>query len=288
MKISVVIGAYNQRDTLELALQSLFKQSLSPQEYEIIVVDSFSNDGTDAMIENLKPTCRLDYVRRKNRGKASARNFGIFEAKSDIILLTDADMVADYFLLMNHVKTHEKQGNCAVEGNTLNLKRLLPPEELTPQHPDTEPYIKEKIRPFQKLKWAYFLSGNLSVPKKALMKAGCFDQKFSEYGWEDIELGYRLSKQKLPLIFNSLAVNYHYHIVDRQNMLKRKYNMGKSAAYFYKKHRSFGIKMFLGINPLAMGIFHVLKRFPKLRAGIKNQYIQEEYQYRLGLTEGLN
>ncbi len=287
MKISVVIGTYNQQDSLKTVLGSFTKQTLPASEFEIVVVDSSSTDGTAQMVRSLSLPYQLNYFRLENKGKAYARNQGVAQAKAEVILLTDADMVADPELLTQHVALQDKYGDVAIEGVTLNLKKELSAEELTPDSPDVEPYIKQKLKPEQKLKWAYFLSGNLSIRKQTLIKAGTFDENFSVYGWDDIELGYRLHKMKIPLIYGPKAINYHFHFVTDQDMLKRKYNMGKSAAYFYKKHPNFEIKMFLGINPLAMGIFYLLKSFPNLFKKIKNQYILEEYNYRLGLTEGL-
>jgi glycosyltransferase involved in cell wall biosynthesis len=285
MKISVVIGTYNQKDSLKLVLESFFRQGLPPDIYEIVVVDSSSTDGTDKMIGSLKLNCPLNYIRQQNLGKSAARNRGVKEARGEIIFFTDADMIADPNLLNRHVETHQSHNDVAVEGITFNLKKQLAIEDLNPKHPDVEPYIKQKLKPFSKIKWAYFLSGNLSIQKNTFIEAGGFDENFSAYGWEDIELGYRL--RKLPLIYNPQAINYHYHFVTNEDMLKRKYNMGRSAAYFFQKHRNFTIKMFLGMNPLAMGIFYLLKYLPFLRKMIKNQYILEEYQYRLGLFDGL-
>jgi len=92
---------------------------------------------------------------------------------------------------------------------------------------------------------------------------------------------------KISIYYLPSAINNHEHPVSNEDMLKRKYDMGQSAAYFYKKHPDFEIKMFLGLNPLAMFIFHILNKHPKLLKKIKNQYILEEYHYRLGLTEAL-
>lgn len=225
------------------------------------------------MIEELKPTCRLNYLRVENRGKAAARNAGIKSAKGEIIFLTDADMEADQKLLEEHLLAHEKSKNACFEGLTIN--------------PDGKPYIKARLKARQKLKWSYFLSGNLSLCKEALVRAGLFDENFKGYGWEDLELGYRLNQKKVPLYYLPSAVNHHRHPVTKTDMLKRKYETGKSAAYFYHKHPHLEIKMFLGLNPAAMFLFSVLRQYPKLRERIKNQYILEEYFYRLGLTEEL-
>ena len=288
MKISVVIGTYNQKDNLKIVLEEFSKQTLAAADFEIIVADSSSTDGTEQTVKGLNLPYSLNYLRLENRGKSFARNQGVKQAKADIILLTDADMVPAPNLLAQHLTAHEKSGNISVEGITFNLNKKLEVSELSPQNPAVEPYIKQNLRPEQKLKWAYFLSGNLSLRKETFVKAGGFDENFSTYGWEDIELGYRLSKTKVPLIYWPLAINYHFHFVTSTDMLTRKYNMGRSAAYFYKKHPNWEIKMFLGMNPVAMGIFHCLKAFPQLRRTIKNQYLIEEYNYRLGLTEGLN
>ncbi|MFH1542572.1 MAG: glycosyltransferase family 2 protein, partial [bacterium] len=88
--ISVVIGTYNQKETLKMVLVSLMNQSIPLEEYEIIVVDSSSTDGTAEMAGEFK----VKYIRVENKGKSAARNKGIAEAKGEIILLTDADMIA--------------------------------------------------------------------------------------------------------------------------------------------------------------------------------------------------
>jgi glycosyltransferase involved in cell wall biosynthesis len=281
MKISVVIGTYNQKHVLQKALESLFHQTLSPELYEIQLIDSSSTDGTDAMVAGLKPTCRFDYVRVENKGKTAARNLGIKKAVGEIIFLTDADMIADQKLLKTHLLAHEAKANACFEGLTIN--------------PDGKPYIKAWLWPGKKLQWSYFLSGNLSIKKNTLIEAGLFDENFQGYGWEDIELGYRLSGMKVPLFYLPGAINHHHHPVSDADMVERKFQMGRSAALFYKKHPNFTIRLFLGLNPLAMGLFHLIKKHPPLLTAIQAkashsgffQYLLEEYQYRLGLTEAL-
>lgn len=287
MKISIVIGTYNQKETLEMVLSSFADQTIPASDYEVVIIDSSSTDGTDQMMNHLKVPYSLKYIVKENKGKSSARNHGVREARSEIILLTDSDMIAAKDLLENHLIVHQLKKNASVEGATYNLKKKFTVDELNPNHPQVEPYIKKRLRNGQKLKWSYFLSGNLSLRKDNFIKAGGFDENFSIYGWEDIELGYRLKKMGVPLVYNSKAANYHYHFVSGEDMLKRKYNMGKSAAYFYKKHPNFTIKMFLGMNPIAMLIFNYLKKRPDKLKKITNQHILEEYNYRLGLTDEL-
>jgi glycosyltransferase involved in cell wall biosynthesis len=282
MNISVVIGTFNQKEVLKKTLLSLFNQTLFPELYEIQLVDSSSKDGTDQMVEDLEPTCLFNYLRVENRGKSAARNAGIRAAKGEIIFFTDADMVADPRLLEEHLQAHEKKKNASFEGLTIN--------------PDGKPYIRANLAAGKKIKWAYFLSGNLSVNKKQLLEAGLFDENFKGYGWEDLELGYRFHQMRIPLYYLPSAVNHHHHPVSSQAMAERKYEMGRSAALFYKKHPAFEIKMFLGMNPVAMGVYQMVKSRPSLLKIIGQKaphspfyrYLLEEYQYRLGLEEGLS
>lgn len=276
MKISIIIGTHNQKHVLKKTLESLFHQTLSSELYEIQLVDSSSIDGTDKMAEELKPTCRFDYLRVENKGKAAARNIGIKQAKGEIILLTDADMIAEPKLLEEHLLAHEKRNNASFEGLTIN--------------PDGKPYIKAWLWPGKRLKWAYFLTGNLSIRRKTIIEAGLFDENFKGYGWEDVELGYRLRQMKIPLLYLPSAVNHHHHPVTTEGMMERKFETGKSAALFYRKHPGLEIKMFIGMNLLAMGIYHFLKRHPSFLDcfGRRFRCILEEYEYRRGLEEGLS
>jgi glycosyltransferase involved in cell wall biosynthesis len=284
IKISVVIGTYNQKDKLKLTLDSLLKQTLAPELYEIIVVDSSSNDGTPEMMDLFRSwDPHLKYFRVENRGKPFARNFGVDQSRGEIILLTDADMIANPNLVLEHLKAHEKHPDASFEGTTIN--------------PDKKPYIKENFKPWQKLKFSYFLTGNLSIRKKAFIDAGRFDEVFAGYGWEDIELGYRLSKMKHPLYYLPYAINYHNHEVSEDDMLARKFDMGRSAAVFLKKHPNMEIRYFLGLNPIAMGIFKQLNKHPNLLKYVTDRsasspffkYVLEEFNYRKGLeAEGAN
>lgn len=272
IKLSVVIGTFNQKETLKLTLESYYKQTLSPNLFEVIVVDSSSTDGTADMIRALPPPpFSLKYLCVPNKGKPSARNLGIDQAVGAIILLADADMLAGPNLLKEHLIAQELKP-ASYEGMTIN--------------PDTKPYIKEKVKPGQKLKWSYFLSGNLSLSRDSLVKAGKFDEAFTSYGWEDIELGYRLSLMGVPLYYLPSAINYHNHETSDEDILQRKYAMGQSAAIFLKKHPNQTIRYYLGLNPIANFIYKFLKRHPRIVKHL-SKYFREEYNYRAGLESKL-
>lgn len=89
MMISVVMPTYNYARYIGEAIDSVLAQTRS--DYEIIVIDDGSNDGTGDLIKNKYPMVRYFYT--KQNGVSSARNLGIKVSKGEFIAFLDADDV---------------------------------------------------------------------------------------------------------------------------------------------------------------------------------------------------
>jgi glycosyltransferase involved in cell wall biosynthesis len=89
--LSVIVPAYNARETIRQCLQSLAEQTARSL-LEVLVVDS-SSDGTGDIVAEEFPWIRLiRYAERKYCG--DARNAGLAQAHGSIIALIDADCIA--------------------------------------------------------------------------------------------------------------------------------------------------------------------------------------------------
>jgi glycosyltransferase involved in cell wall biosynthesis len=268
-QLSIVIGTYNQREVLKKILESFNTQTAEKGSFELIVVDSSSSDGTRNMLETFEATYPFRFIIQENNGKAAARNRGVAAAIAPTIMITDADMIAHPDLVKTHIQAHQnaRKPSC-FEGVTMNMFRLEWPT--TPRN--LYPYISKKISDGSSLGWYYFLTGNISFPKAVFDSENGFDESFMSYGWEDLELGYRLSRKKVPLYFLKSAINYHYHVVTKDEEISRNVKKGESARLFLKKHRE--LKWFLGLNPMSVFIF---KRLAE--EGVVHRWMRDKFYH---------
>ena len=86
-RISVIVPAYNARDTIVPALRSALAQTLPAA--ELVVVDDGSQDGTAELVEREVPQARV--IRQANAGPSAARNAAAAAAQGDWLAFLDAD-----------------------------------------------------------------------------------------------------------------------------------------------------------------------------------------------------
>ncbi len=191
-RISVVVPTYNRLDTLSHVIPSLLAQDLRRGEFEVLVADSNSTDGTREFLAGVAaehPGVR--HLPGPYTGRAMARNAGIAAARAPIVLFTDADILASPDLLSRHLAHHDAGPAQAVVGMEVQVSSF-------------EDYLAKRAHAAlraplhgtkpKRLSWLYFLTGNASVPKAELDQVGRFDEDFTGYGHEDLELGYRLQR----------------------------------------------------------------------------------------------
>jgi glycosyltransferase involved in cell wall biosynthesis len=91
-RVSVILPAYNRETLVARAIDSVLAQTYG--DFELIIVDDASKDGTRAVLETYRthPKVRL-ILSDVNRGGSGARNLGIAEAKGALIAFQDSDDV---------------------------------------------------------------------------------------------------------------------------------------------------------------------------------------------------
>jgi glycosyltransferase involved in cell wall biosynthesis len=293
-RISVVIPTYNRLDTLQYVIPALLAQELPPEQFEIIVADSLSSDGTADYLAGIAATApHLRHLPGPYTGRASARNAGIGAAAAPLVLFTDADIIASRDLLSRHLARHARPGGpravvgLEVQVNSYDdyLRKSARPSARDELHP----------RSRKTLDWLYFLTGNASAPRAQLDRVGRFDEDFTGYGHEDLELGYRLKHAGVTLEYEPLAVNYHWHPVPFDEQQGRMELAGKSTVRFYRKHPTLGVQAKLGMTPLSLALHDVVERAPAIKMWIEKnaakpgfaRTLSFQYHYLTGVKAAL-
>lgn len=173
MRFSIVIPTYNRKDLLRRCLAATTNQDYP--DYEVIVVDDGSTDGTGGMAQREFPQVR--YLRQEtNRGPAATRNWGIREATGEIIAFTDDDCVPTRDWLSDHLRYYDDLSVGAVGGSQI------------PRNPnfydkfEMAHYADEYLGGLQRIEkissWEGLATNNMSVRREIFQEVGFFDEKF--------------------------------------------------------------------------------------------------------------
>ncbi len=251
MFFSIVIPTYNRLPILQKALRSLEIQTFDSNlvaNYEIIVVDDGSTDGTIEWLNNtMAELPHLKIYEQSHKGASAARNLGVEQAIGDTIIFIDSDIVVTPSFLQCHatalMQEQKLLGNDKIftYGAVINTANF--------EEPTSEPY---KVLDFSN---AYFATTNVAIAKHWLVDVGLFDLGFDLYGWEDLELGVRLKNCGIKMVKCPEAMGYHWHpafSLDRlPRLIEQELERGQMGVIFYKKHPTLDVKIMI-----QMTIFH--------------------------------
>ncbi len=235
--ISVVIPTFNRAAMLGATLESLAAQSMPKNRYEVIVVDDGSKDMTPEVCRDFASWIELKYLHIDNSGTSAAKNTGILASRGKILLFCDDDDIADRRLLEEHLKAHKQHPaeNIAVLGYTT----WAPTLSVTP----LMRYVTDigrflfaygDLKNGQMLDFTYLWAGPCSCKRSFLAKHGVFNRQFRAR--EDIELGYRLSRFGLRVLFHRAAIRYMTRALTFDEFCTRCEQHGEALFLFSRLH----------------------------------------------------
>lgn len=114
--ISVVIPAYNEEENIANALEGLVKQK-TREKFEVILVNNNSTDSTVRIAKRFKNKLDLRIITEKKKGRGAARHRGFENAKGEIILSTDADVVVPENWIDTLARELRTSGAVAISGS---------------------------------------------------------------------------------------------------------------------------------------------------------------------------
>jgi GT2 family glycosyltransferase len=234
----VLIATYNRKEILLKALAAYEGQSARSEILEVLVLDDGSTDDTAKAVAEFSSHSELPvrYFRLTHRGSAALRNYGIGAAKGTLILFGDDDVLPAPNLVEEHVSWHRKHPQPSI--GILGLVEWSPEVNPTPfmHWLAIEGFFEYgKLNAGEEAGFGCFYSGNLSLKTDFLRENGLFDADFKSYGFEDTELGYRLEKKGLKLLYNPAAIGYHYKFVTFADVCRRAKVVAAARRLFEQK-----------------------------------------------------
>lgn len=201
---SVVIPALGRQAVLSKVLRA-FGQQTTTTPFEVIVVDDGSPEPIN-LDDHDAEGCRL--VRHEHTlGRASAINTGFEHAAGSILIICDSDVLPDPHFVAAHLAFHRRS---APHATCLGALRNLSSASLWAR------LVGARSNPYAPVKgeiaWYQWYTDNWSVRISGELPTIFFDPRFQGWGWEDFDLGYRLSRLGFTSHFNEEASATHLSI----------------------------------------------------------------------------
>lgn len=194
--VSVIIPHFNQKALLALCLDSLDRQTLARDRYEIIVGDNMTPGGVDDLKARYP---HVVFVEARERGAAPARNAAMGAAAGEVIAFTDADCVAAPDWLETGLSGLKEADLCGgrIEVTAANPARLSPVEAF-------ERVFAFRQRDYVERK-SFAATANLFARRAAADAIGPFTNGLSE----DVDWCRRGAALGLRLAFNDNSIVSH-------------------------------------------------------------------------------
>lgn len=227
--ISVVIPAYNAEATIAACVNALQGQDYEGQ-YEIIVVDDGSTDGTGRAARAAGATV----IGARRARPAAARNAGIRVARGAIVCCTDADCAPRPDWLSQITAPFANPDVAACKGSYATRQREIVARFVQLEYEDKY----DLLRPQESID---FIDTYSAAYRRAVMLAnGGFDERFDYL--EDQELSFRLAARGCRMVFQEAAVVDHLHSATLRAYLRKKVIIGYWKAQVVRRFPGRAVK----------------------------------------------
>lgn len=232
MKFSIIINTWERPTLLSRCLAAVSRQK-TLEDAEVIVVDDGGTGDLKAIERSWKRKFDLRMIRIAHSGWSVARNRGVAAAGGERVLFLGDDVMVRPGWLAAH--------RAAAETRPANQRAglaVLGPYPLK-ENPAMPPALRRRADP---VRWCdmptetdnpgfrFFMTGNLSMDRERFLALGGFDDRFTRYGWEDIDLGYRFTREGGELVFDRAASAEHDHPpITRRELWRREFDRGYGA-----------------------------------------------------------
>lgn len=232
--VSVIVVTKNEEKNISHCLESLVAQDYPKDEYELIVVDSNSVDGTQEICQ--KYPAKLIVTKE---GISHQRNAGIQAAQGKYIAFMDADCIAEKTWLRKLVKEIESSDKSvvAVGGPNLVFDNDPPLSRIIGYAQETLLGSGGSPQSYKvgKHSCVYSIPNCNILYRKEIIAETRYDENFSV--GEDAELNFRLRQKGYKLSYIPDIVVWHHRPRTIKDFAKKMFSYGEAMARITKKHK---------------------------------------------------
>jgi GT2 family glycosyltransferase len=236
--ISVVVPTHQRRDSVVRALTALAHQDLPAGEFEVVVSVDGSDDGTQEAIASFRAPYALHVVDGPRRGRAAACNAALQIAGGEVVVILDDDMEPAPACLSRHRQHHAPGTHVCVMGAVpVRLGHDAPPAAQFMAW-KFGVHLEKLARPQHVFALRDFYSGNTSIRRDVLLDVGLFDETFTVYGNEDLELSLRLRAANVGLVYDCDALAHQHYEKNLAGLARDTFEKGTTAVLLARAHPS--------------------------------------------------
>jgi GT2 family glycosyltransferase len=227
--ISVVIPNYNGQDLLKQNLPHLMSAlKQSGMDYEIIISDDASTDNSVAFLKENYPFIYV-ITSQVNQGFSTTINKGIMTATCDLVLALNSDVQLSPGYFLPQLKYFEAKDTFGVMGRIIGMDNdtiqdgAKYPEKNILSVKSTLNYILKTPDPGIKTPSLFLSGANALVDRKKIQELGGFDEVFSPFYGEDVDLSLRAWRLGWKCYYEHEAICRHPVSATINNYHKKKY-----------------------------------------------------------------
>ncbi len=232
--LSVIIPTHKRPEILRECLKRIESQTIAHQLEVIVVSDGPDADTKHVISEVRSPKSEVRFFEIPKSQQGVARNKGVEEAMGERVLFIGDDIFLD-----RHACEKHAEGVGAMLGYTTwdpavdinNVMVWLEESGWQFGYPLIAPYAHTVIPAHMQPRFTY--TSHISLPT-VIAKQIPFLSDVTMYGWEDMEWGRRLMKERISLLYEPDAKALHHHHITLEQSLQRMETLGKSAVVIEK------------------------------------------------------
>jgi glycosyltransferase involved in cell wall biosynthesis len=234
-----VVPTHNAAAGLQSLLAGLAEQTEPAETFEVVVVLDGCTDSSIDVVERWQSSRGLAWLRcveQPHRGAAAARNAGVAEARSPIVLFLSDDLVPDSRLLAVHVRQHQRADPIAVLGDYQVMREPEDGTYLWSIWAENEDRCARRALPDRLSCYTDFCAANASLRRADVIRVGGFEADFAESSGGDHELGYRLLTAGVRFVPDGNATARCHHRRGLPQALQAAYDEARADVAIGRRH----------------------------------------------------